>query len=247
MNQPSAKAGKVSLAKKADTGKPAAETAAPSAYGDGLSLVHARNDFYRLNYVRLVKIFALQVFSIGLMVAVVMRLISFTDSQDYFFPVRGDNTLIVERPLTKNLYEDPQLIAWAEKAVTEAFTFGYYDHAARLQEARAYFTTQGFANFLEAVDAADLLELIGAKSSQAENPQVLRARIRPGVPTQILSQGVPSYRYMWKVKMGITISFVSLKKEHRETWDLTITIVRLPTTMGRYGIGINQIIATKAL
>jgi len=237
------RSGKVSLVKKQDHAPAAApETAAPGAYGDGLTLILTRNEFYKNNYKNLVLIGALQFLTLLMLIAILSRLFQFTDSRDYFFPVQEDNELIIEHPMFEPQYTHEQLQEWTEKAITQALTFGFYDYAPRLQESRAFFTTEGFSNFLKALDKANIIAKIGGRTETAE-PQVVQTQIKPEGRAKIIDEGVAGGYYIWKVEMSVNVTFISNTREHRESWKLEITVVRVPTTMGRFGIGIDQIIA----
>lgn len=244
MTEQTPKPGKVSLAKKQDTAPASTEaTAAPGAYGDGLTLILTRNSFYKNNYYNLARISVIQFFTLLVLIATVSRLFQFTDSRDYFFAVQEDNELIIDYPMFEPRYTHEELEAWIENAITESLTFGYYDYATRLQESRRFFTTIGFANFLKALEEANITAKISGNGANNQDPQVIQTQIKPNGRAKVVEEAVNGGYYLWKIEMGVNVTFISNLREHREAWKLEIIITRVPTTMGRYGIGIDQVIA----
>lgn len=252
---------KISLAKRDDHSEPkaarpapAAESAAPGAAqatggkADGLTLIIARNAFYAASSKTMLKVFLGQLVLIAVMVGVIVKLLDFTDSQDHFFPVQADNTLILERPLSEPVYSNDQIRSWVENAVTHTMTFGFYDHLMRLQQSRMFFTTQGWASFTKALDEAQIFKRIGAnsESSPMQNKQVVVARLRSGDRATIVDSGRLHGSYTWKVDLNIDILFNTATTQARFTWKVHTTVTRLPAMESREGIGISQLIAEAA-
>lgn len=231
----------VSLAKKSDmalSGQP--RSAVPTSRVDGLALVMARNDFYFQNYANILYLVLAQLAAIGLMLAVLVRLFEFTDSREYYFPIQSDNKLIVERGLYEPVYTDDALQDWAQEAVSAALTFGYYDYTMRWQAARNYFTARGWASFTKAMADVKITETIGAGEVRTE-PKVIFARVRPGYRPEIRRQGILGGVYVWDVHVPIDVTFYTLERETRYSWNVDIRIVRMGTNESRYGLGISQL------
>lgn len=252
---------KVSLAKKeaaatapavtpqsvsaAPVAAPAAAAPASGNKPDGLALIMARNSFYTINANKMMIVFLGQIALIIAMSVVIIKLLDFTDSRDHFFPAQADNTLILERPLSEPVFSNEQIRSWVENAVTRTMTFGFYDHLLRLQQSRNYFTTQGWASFTSALDAAQIFERIGAVQSATIRPskQVVVARLRSGDRARIVQAGLIGGRYNWKVQLDIDITFNNRGTQTRFTWKVDVMVTRLPTMESREGIGISQLVA----
>ncbi len=227
---------------------PAGSAAPASTKPDGLTLIMARNHFYATNVQRMMIVFLGQIVLIVAMVAVIFKLVEFTDSRDYFFPAQADNTLILERPLSEPVFSNEQIRAWVENAVTRTMTFGFYDHLLRLQQSRNFFTTDGWASFTRAMDQAQMFERIGAVPSPTlrATQQVVVARLRSGNRAEIKQAGILGGRYTWKVELDIDITFTTRSTQTRFTWKVDVTVSRLPTMESREGIGISQMVAEAA-
>lgn len=241
---------RVSLAKKGEAGATKPATAAPApGRVDALALVLARNDFYQTNAERTLLIVLGQIVLIASLIAVIVRLFDFTDSRDYFFPVQNDNTLILERPLSEPVFSDEQIRAWAERAVTRTLTFGYYDHLLRLQNSRIYFTNRGWATFMQALADAQILERINAvKSDQIiGRNMVVTTSMRGGRRATITNQGVLGWYYSWQVELQINAAFLEGNLQTSTPWRVQVLIVRVPAMESREGIGIDQLVATRAI
>jgi hypothetical protein len=241
---------KVSLTKKGEGNEPRAAAPAPAPTPgrvDAMALILSRNDFYQVNAERALLIVLGQFVLIAALVAVILRLFDFTNSRDYYFPVRTDNTLILEKSLADPVYTDEQIKAWAEKAVTRTLTFGYYDHLLRLQNSRIYFTTKGWATFTQALTDAQILERMNAVHSEAVQGRnmVLASTLRGGRRAVISNQGIIGWYYTWQVELRINAAFLEDDKQTSAPWKVNILIIRVPAAESREGIGIDQLVAMK--
>lgn len=231
----------------AETAK--APNAAPAHRVDGLALLMLRNGFYANNMQKLMYVMVGQLIIIAILIATTNKMLEFTDSRDYYFPVQTDNSLIVERPLTEPVFTDEQIVDWAEQAVTNTMTFGYYDHLIRLQDSRRFFTTPGWASFTKALSDAKFLAVIGAESDPVirGNRQVVASSVRPGERARITKKGISSLRYTWVVEMIIDVGMYERSRQVRFPWRVELIINRQPAMESREGIGINQFVAFNQL
>ena len=250
MTVPPASTPKISLAKKGEGGSAATQSVPHAAAKvDGLALVMARNAFYQHNYKNILYIVLGQVVMVATLVAVLIKLLDYTTARDYYFPMRQNNELIQELPLTEPLFTDTQIKEWAEEAVTHTLTFGYYDHLMRLQDSRAYFTTPGWAAFTKALSDARVLAKIGAFGVTGAAPQgkVVVTNIRPGTHAEIQSEGIGrNGRYEWRVHLVVDLSFYDTEQQYRQSWNVDLRILRVRAMSSRYGIGIHELLAESA-
>lgn len=216
---------------------------------DGLALLMLRNGFYNNNMKKLTYVMIGQFVMIGILIATTIRMMEFTDTRDYYFPVQTDNSLIIERPLSEPVFSDEQIVDWAEQAVTNTMTFGYYDHLIRLQDSRRYFTTPGWASFTKALSDAKFLAIIGAESDPVirGTKQVVASRMRPGERARIIKKGISNFRYTWVVEVIIDVGMYERSRQVRFPWRVELTINRQPAMESRDGIGINQFVAFNQL
>ncbi len=224
-------------------------TLTPSGQGkvDPLVLVMARNSFYNANAQNLLKVAIAQFVMIVIMVSVLVRIFIFTASRDYYFPIQTNNSLILERPLYEPLMSDEDILIWTEDALRATFTFGSYDYLTRLQDARAYYTTKGWATFTKALTDSNILALINAKPSPTVvgTDQVVTFSIHPGTAPQITKRGVLDGRYVWEVHAEIDVTLQDSKQQSRFSWESISLIERQPTMSSRFGIGISSMVVRK--
>lgn len=244
MTAPSAPAAKISLAKKSESPS-AAQPQAATAKTDGLALVMARNSFYQHNYKNILYIVLGQIVMVTTLVIIVFKLLDYTAARDYYFPMRQNNELIEELPLSEPLFTDAEIRDWAEEAVTRTLTFGYYDHLLRLQNSRAYFTTPGWGFFTSALADARVLAKIGAIGVQnaSSEGKVVVTNVRPGTRAEITSQGLNGGRYEWRVHLTVDLSFYDTQQQYRQSWDVDLRILRVRAMSSRFGIGIHKLLA----
>ena len=249
MTSTPAPAPKISLSKKG-ADQPAQQAAPPAAAKvDGLALIMGRNAFYQHNYKTILYIVLGQIAVILTLLIMLLKLLDFTAARDYYFPMRENNEVIQELPLSEPLLTGAQIRDWADEAVTHPLTFGYYAHPLRLQNSRAYFTTPGWADFTNALDEAKVLSTIGAFGVEdaSEQPKVVVTTLRPGTRAEIVKQGINGYRYEWHVKMTIDLSFYDTRQQYRQSWKVDLRIMRVRAMASRFGIGIHQLLAESSL
>ncbi len=209
---------------------------------DGLALVMARNNFYVFHYHKILYIVLAQLAGIIILVMILFRLFEFTDSRDYFFPVQQDSTLIIERPLYESVYSDDEMRRWVEEATTTTLTFGYYDYQMRWQDSRGYFTPQGWASYNRAME--NVLNYIGVGIENSAK-KVILTRVHPGKGAEIKRQGISNGVYTWDFTISLDVTYFGTSEQSRETWNVDLRIVRMPSNISRYGRGIKWLVALK--
>lgn len=228
--------------------KPVAPVAAPTSRGDGLVLIMARNQFYSSQAQNMLMVVLAQFAILLLMIFITVRMFEFTGAHDYYFPVNDDNSLLLEQPLTTPIFSDADILKWAENAVTDTMTFGYYDHLTRLQHARNYFTVKGWSTFTNALESAGVLATINAIESPTTKgvDMVISSQLRPNTKAVLTKQGVWGGRHFWTIQMEIGVNYQRGPLQTLMPWQVEIDVIRLPATESRDGVGIERIIATSS-
>jgi intracellular multiplication protein IcmL len=127
----------------------------------------------------------------------------------------------------------PTLIQWATQAVIASNSYSYVNYADNLGNARRYFTSSGWDNFVSALENSGTLD------------EVQKQRIVvSGVVTQapvIVWQGIlPNGLYGWRLQLPMKISYQSLSEIRSTDQVVSLLISRVDTTFSPVGVGIEE-------
>lgn len=149
-----------------------------------------------------------------------------------------DGRLVKLTPLDEPIMSDSALKAWAVAAVTEAFTLGHHDYRKRLSDVRGRFTDRGYDSFIAGLEESLFLDRL------RDNLQVAAA-VATGAP---LITDVRRVRGQlgWEVEFPMLVTFSAGKRRLDQHMIARILVVRVPLSERASGIGIAQLIATRA-
>jgi intracellular multiplication protein IcmL len=201
----------------------------------GLEHIIIRNQFYYQNYRGIVlTMLLLFVILFGLLgFALYQRL---TPPKPLYFATSPDGRPIPIIPLRESLYTPDFVLEWAKKAVIATYSLDFVTYRQSLQEAQAYFTWKGHADFMEAYRQSNNLEAVKNRK------QVVSAEIRG--PGQVLSNGLNENGiYAWKLTIPITFVYENSENELiRQVGTALLTIERDSLLRHAEGIAISQLV-----
>ena len=149
-----------------------------------------------------------------------------------------DGRIIEMTPLDEPIMSDAALRNWTVSAVTEAFTLGHHDWRMRLGAVREHFTDHGYQAFVGGLEESLFLERLRS------NLQVASAVAR-GAPV-IISTHVASGRVTWTIEFPLLVTFQAGDRRASQDLVARVLVTRVPLSERARGIGIQQLIATRA-
>lgn len=198
-----------------------------------LEMIMARNYFYRDNYYRMMAIcFWLLLLGFGLGGYIYFQYISRPAPK--YFATTTEGALIELIPLDQPNLSTNTLLQWTTQAATSAYTYNFVNYRDAFQQARNYFTPEGYKNYLKAIEDSRNLEAVKEK-------KLVVSSVPTGAPI-VVNEGRIAGRYAWQVEMPMLISYQSATEVIRQNIKLTMLIVRIPTLDSPKGIGIAQFI-----
>jgi hypothetical protein len=146
-------------------------------------------------------------------------------------------------PLDAPNMDDAKLLAWASDAITRVNTYDFMNYRQQWQANKIYMTEGGFISFEEGLKRALPIDEFLSRgmftvTAVPAGPPVLTAQGRIPVP------GVSgAYRYVWRVKMPVTITHQSstTKSVKRHVVEVEIGRVSEQGSQGM-GVGIRQMV-----
>jgi intracellular multiplication protein IcmL len=204
-----------------------------TAQSNSLEMVAARNYFYRDNYYRMMTI-CLSMLILGFGLAGFIYFQHLSRPAPKYFATTTEGALIELIPLDQPNLSTNTLLQWATQAATSSYTYNFVNYREAFQQARNYFTPEGYKNYLKAIDESRNLEAVKEK-------KLVVSSVPTGVPI-VVNEGRIAGRYAWQVEMPMLISYQSATEVIRQNIMLTMLIVRIPTLDSPKGIGIAQFI-----
>jgi intracellular multiplication protein IcmL len=135
-----------------------------------------------------------------------------------------------------NAYHEPNtlpgtILTWASKAAVAAYTFDFAGYESQTALAKPYFTPAGWQAYQAGIK--NVIRRI-TKQKLFVNGVV-------SAPPVISNQGeLPGHGYSWRVQIPFLVTYQSSQESKTENYYVSMTIVKVPTTINPQGIGIEQ-------
>lgn len=196
----------------------------------GLEAVRFRNQFYRDGYRRVLSVLLISF----LLNAALVGYIYFqyiTRPTPTYFATNEDGTLKELIPLNQPHVNQEQLLSWASQAALASYSFNFLDYRSNLQNARKYFTPEGFDNFVKALDTSGNLQTV------IDRRLVVKPVITD-VPIIVREGMINNQRYGWRIQIPMLIQYVSASDKIEQPVLVTLLVVRVSTLDASQGIAI---------
>ncbi|MBS0359405.1 MAG: type IVB secretion system apparatus protein IcmL/DotI [Proteobacteria bacterium] len=197
-------------------------------------LVQLRNEFYRDNYRRVMLTLLLSLV-INFFLGALVFYVYMNPPKPKYFATSINGRVTPLYPLDRPNQSDSAVLQWANQAAIASYTYNFVNYRQELQAASEFFTTTGWKNFLDELDASNTLDAVKAK-------RLIVSAVATQAPV-ILEKGVIEGRYSWRVQMPILVTFQSSSEFSQARYMVNILIVRVSTLNSPRGIGIAQFIA----
>jgi len=162
-------------------------------------------------------------------------------SRDRFLMIGPDLRLQIVPTLDQPYLSDDQVRTWAGNAVSSCLTFSFADERAALEKnCRPYFNDDGFASFLQALDAAKFRDTVRADFQVVQTQPAAAALISAKTPRDKTKPGTV---YTWVVQLPIISTHYKGGGQVTRRHIVELLIVRV-SDLKNYGVAINQIIMT---
>ena len=149
-----------------------------------------------------------------------------------------DGRVIEMTPLDEPIMSDAALRNWTVSAVTEAFTLGHHDWRLRLAAIRPHFTDDGYESFVASLEESLFLDRL------RDNFQVAAA-VATGAPV-ITAVHVFDGKAAWAIEFPLLVTFRAGSRRASQDLLARALVMRVPLSDRATGIGIQQLIATRA-
>ena len=204
---------------------------------DALTTVVTRNSFYRDGQHKLIAILLLSM-AANIMLVVAIFHIFFNPPAPVYFATSINGRITPLYPLDEPNQSDSAVLQWANQAATAAFTYNFVNYRTELQASSGFFTSNGWTQFLNALQDSNNLDAVKAK-------KLIVSAVATRAPV-ILQKGVLNGRYSWRVQMPLLVTYQSASEFSQQNNVVTMLITRVSTLNSPRGIGIAQFVVGPA-
>jgi len=188
--------------------------------------------FFRYHYDKVIMTLIILIVALLALVGVVMYQVSHRPLPQFAAVSADGNTLALQSFDSPLLLPDT-LITWASKAAVAAYTFDFVSYKKQINDARPYFTSDGWSNYQSSVS--------GLIATITKN-QLFVNGVVAGAPV-ISNQGdLPGRGYAWRIQMPFLVTYQSAEQSTKTHYTIVMTIVRVPTRENPKGIGIDGLV-----
>lgn len=200
--------------------------------GEQEELLPEMNSFYRRYYyhviIMLMVLILLMTFAVG-----------FVLYQMFNRPLPEFNAIQPDgKKMQLAAFKEPNLlpdtiIQWASKGAVLAYTFDFYNYPAQQAAARPYFTEGGWNDYLNSVKT--VIDNVVA------NKLIVNSVV---AGTAVISNegDLVDKGYTWRVQIPFLVTYQGANSAPTRYFYVTVTIVRVPTSINPQGIGIDQFV-----
>jgi intracellular multiplication protein IcmL len=149
----------------------------------------------------------------------------------YATTTAGD--IVPLQTLSEPVISDNYLVQWSALTVRALFNLDFVHLQDNLENAKKYFTGNGWNAFIAALDKSGLSELIRDK-------KLMTSAVITQTPA-ILSKAVMAGRYSWVVQMPVLVTYTSASMTARKALIATIMVRRVPVLGASQGVLITDI------
>lgn len=208
---------------------------------DALVLIFLRNRFYKRLHFLALCVFLLSILVILLLMSTLVHMFRYPASPLYFAADELGRLIRIVPISTPNMPTE-DVVEWVIEGVEAAYSYDYVNYRRQLQAAEKYFTNYGWSGYMRALTLSNNLVAL-TQRKQAVVAQVI-------APPKILTQGLLSGSYAWKMEMPLLVTYSSPPYEQTSQYSnallVTVIVKRQKILEGYKGLGIVQLIAAFA-
>lgn len=202
---------------------------------ESLELVRLRNNFYRDNYRRVMKLLLIMSLVMVVLVLTMAYLFTHREEPKYFATTQSGRVLELV-PLSTPMLSTEALLSWASQVAMGAYTYNFANYRQKLQSQEINFTSDAWQQFLTQLKDSGNIQAVDQRKINV-------SAVIAGSPV-VVYEGMLSGRYAWKVQAPLLVTFVSASDRFQKNYMVTMIIVRVSTLQNQNGVAVAQFIVS---
>lgn len=202
---------------------------------ESLELVRLRNNFYRDNYRRVMKLLLIMSLVMVILVLTMAYLFTHRPEPKYFATTQSGRVLQLV-PLSAPMLSTEALLSWASQVAMGSYTYNFANYRQKIQMQENNFTSDAWQQFLVQLKDSGNLQAVDQRKINV-------SAVVSGAPV-VVYQGTLDGRYAWKVQVPLLVTFVSASDRFQKNYMVTMVIVRVSTVQNQNGVAVAQFIVS---
>ncbi len=204
---------------------------------DALTSVTLRNDFYKDGQRKIIIILLVSL-AANLVQGFLLTYIIMNPPAPKYFATTINGRITPLFALNEPNQSDSAVLQWANQAAIATYTYNFVNYRTELQASSGFFTSEGWNQFLTALQQSNNLDAVKAK-------KLIVSAVATRAPI-ILQKGILNGRYSWRVQMPVLVTYQSASEFTQQNNVVTMLITRISTLNSPRGIGISQFVVGPA-
>lgn len=193
--------------------------------------------FYRNSYRKALSAAILLSISAAALAGILVMM-SWREPQAKYFATTTNGVVTPMYSLTEPVLTSQFILEWASLATRKAFNLDFVHYEQQLDEAKPYFTPDGWEKFQEALKSSKLLDTVTGK-------KLVMSAIVSGTPV-VLNRAIYHGRFTWAIQLPVLVSFSSANEKQKMQFVITMNVQRVPTVDASQGVQISDFEAQNA-
>ncbi|MCD8525211.1 MAG: type IVB secretion system apparatus protein IcmL/DotI [Gammaproteobacteria bacterium] len=202
---------------------------------ESLELIRLRNNFYRDNYRRVMKLLLIMSIVMVILVLILAYLFTHRPEPRYFATTQSGRILRLI-PLNQPMLSSEALLSWASQVAMSAYTYNFANYRQKIQTQEINFTGDAWQQFLQQLKDSGNIQAVDQRKINVN-------AVVSGSPV-IVYQGMLKGRYAWKVQVPLLVTFVSASDRFQKNYMVTMVIVRVSTVQNQNGVAVAQFVVS---
>jgi len=202
---------------------------------ESLELIRLRNNFYRDNYRRVMKLLLIMSIIMVILVLILAYLFTHRPEPRYFATTQSGRILRLI-PLNQPMLSSEALLSWASQVAMSAYTYNFANYRQKIQTQEINFTGDAWQQFLQQLKDSGNIQAVDQRKINVNG-------VVSGSPV-IVYQGMLKGRYAWKVQVPLLVTFVSASDRFQKNYMVTMVIVRVSTVQNQNGVAVAQFVVS---
>lgn len=202
---------------------------------ESLELVRLRNNFYRDNYRRVMKLLLIMSLAMVILVLTMAYLFTHRPEPKYFATTQSGRVLQLI-PLSSPMLSTEALLSWASQVAMGSYTYNFANYRQKIQTQEVNFTSDAWQMFLTQLKDSGNIQAVDQRKINV-------SAVISGTPV-VVYEGMLQGRYAWKVQVPLLVTFVSASDRFQKNYMVTMVIVRVSTVQNQNGVAVAQFIVS---
>jgi intracellular multiplication protein IcmL len=190
-----------------------------------------RNNFYRNQFRRMVRLLILMLF-VSIVLLITLFVLMWRTPAARYYASTTTGVVVPMNSLSAPVLTQQFILQWAETVSRSAYSLNFLTYKKSLADVRPYFTDDGYTSFLNAMQNSGLLDDVKAR-------KLYLSTVVDGAPV-VVDMYIDHGFYTWRVDLPLLVTFASANMTVKNQYYVHLTIKRVPELQIEQGIAVTN-------